>query len=184
MNNFKYWKEVWERKGNEKTTDLKQIDGYEHTSANLEEIAQNIKETMKIQPTDRVLEIGCGAGALARFLDCNYVGIDYSQSMVSKHIELFNNSVLCCEANDIVFKNNSFDKVFSYGVFQYFPNEEYAKQVISEMKRIAKKAVFIGDLPIISHRDTHLLYKKENFAQWDIMEPDYNSSRFNVYLEL
>lgn len=97
---------------------------------------------MKIKTTDRVLEIGCGAGGIAKFLDCNYVGVDY------------------------------------------FPSEEYAEQVICEMQRIAKEAIFIGDLPITSHRDTHLFYKKETFLNWRIMEPDYNPLRFNAYLEL
>lgn len=42
MGNFEYWKEVWDRKGNENTIDLKRIDGYEDTTADLKEIAENI----------------------------------------------------------------------------------------------------------------------------------------------
>ena len=61
---------------------------------------------------------------------------------------------------------------------------EYANQAIAELKRVAKKAIFIGDLPITSHRDTHLLYKKENFKDWKIIDGYYNPCRFNVSLKL
>ena len=52
------------------------------------------------------------------------------------------------------------------------------------MKRIAKKAIFIGDLPITSHRDTHLLNTKEDFKDWKITDGYYNPCRFNVSLKL
>lgn len=52
------------------------------------------------------------------------------------------------------------------------------------MKRVAKESIFMRDLPIKSPKDTHLLYKKEDFKDWTILDPDYNPLRFNVYLEL
>ena len=184
MDNMEYWKEVWDRKGSENSTDIRTIDGFESTSADLEKIAGNITKVMDIKPTDKVLEVGCGAGGVAQYLKCDYVGVDYSRPMISKHISLLKNSILYSEANNLIFKDKSFDKVFIYGISHYFPNHEYANQVISEMKRVAKKCIFIGDLPFKSHRDTHLLYKKEDFKDWIILEPYYNPLRFNVYLEL
>lgn len=184
MNNMEYWKEVWDRKGNEAITDIRTLDGFENTSADLEKIAENIIRVMDIKPTDKVLEVGCGAGGMAQYLNCDYVGVDYSKPMCLKHIQLLNNSVLHGEAKDLIFKDKSFDKVIAYGIFLYFPNDEYAKQAISEMKRVARKSIFIGDLPTESHRDTHLLFKKEDFQGWTILEPDYNPLRFNAYLEL
>ena len=184
MDNWEYWKEVWDRKGKTETEDLRTIDGFEDTSADLEKIAKNITKVMDIKPTDRVLEVGCGAGGVAQYLDCEYVGVDYSMPMINKHIQFLKNSVLYSEANNLIFKDKSFDKVFIYGISHYFPDHEYANQVIAELKRVAKKAIFIGDLPFASHRDNHLLYKKEDFKDWTIMDPDYNPLRFNVYLEL
>lgn len=184
MNNMEYWKEVWDRKGNTDTTDIRTLDGFESTCADLKKIAENITKVMNIKPTDKVLEIGCGAGGVAQYLDCDYVGVDYSKPMCLKHIKLLKNSVLCSEANNLIFKDKSFDKVFIYGINLYFPNHEYSDQVVSEMKRVARESIFMGDLPISSHRDTHLLYKKEDFKDWTILDPDYNPLRFNVYLKL
>ncbi len=185
MEDMSYWKEVWERKGRGNTNNLEELDGYEDTTADVKEIAQNIIKELDIKETDTVLEVACGAGGLAQYIKCaKYVGIDYSTTLVKRHIELLHNSVLHGEANDLIFKDKTFDKVFCFGAFHYFPNHEYATKAISEMKRIAKKAIFIGDLPITSHRDTHLLYKKEDFKDWKITDGYYNPCRFNVSLKL
>ncbi|MHC1719648.1 MAG: class I SAM-dependent methyltransferase [Clostridiaceae bacterium] len=184
MNKYDYWKEVWDRKGSSETKDIRTIDGFESTVADLEKIAANISRVMEIKPEDTVLEVGCGAGGVAQYLNCKYVGVDYSEPMIKKHIQLLGNSVLWSEANNLPFKDNSFDKVFIYGISHYFPHHEYADQAFAEMKRVAKKCIFIGDLPAESHREEHLLYKKEDFTGWRIMDPDYNPLRFNAYLEL
>ena len=185
MEDMSYWKEVWERKGNGNTNNLEELDGYEDTSANVKEIARQIIEELDIKETDSVLEVACGAGGLAQYIKCaRYVGIDYSASLVKRHIEILNNSVLHGEANNLIFKDKTFDKVICFGAFHYFPNEEYAKQAIAELKRVAKESIFIGDLPVTSHREEHLLYKKEDFKDWKIIDGFYNPSRFNVSVKL
>lgn len=185
MEDMSYWKEVWERKGIGETDDLTELDGYEDTCADVKEICEKITKEIDIKPTDRVLEVACGAGGIAQYLECGfYVGVDYSSTLVKRHIKILHNSVLQGEANDLIFKDNSFDKVFCFGAFHYFPNMEYANQAIAEMKRIAKDAIFIGDLPVTSHRDTHLLYKKEDFKEYHITPGYYNPCRFNVSLKL
>ena len=185
MEDMSYWKEVWERKGRGETNNLAELDGYRSTTADVKEITQNIIKELDIKETDKVLEVACGAGGLAQYINCaQYVGVDYSSTLVKKHIELLKNSVLYGEANDLIFKDNSFDKVFCFGAFHYFPNHEYAVQAINELKRVAKDAVFIGDLPVTSHRDTHLLYTKEFFKGWKIIDGYYNPCRFNALLKL
>lgn len=185
MEDMSYWKEVWERKGRSDTKSLEELDGYEDTTANVKEIAAEIIKELDIKKTDRVLEVACGAGGLAQYIKCKeYVGVDYSSTLVKKHIELLNNSVMQGEANNLIFKDNTFDKVFCFGAFHYFPNVEYATQAIDEMKRIAKEAIFIGDLPVSSHRDTHLLYNKSDFKDYKIIDGYYNPCRFNVLYKL
>lgn len=122
------WLEVWDRKGREDSKDLRHLDGYENTTIDLQKVANDIIEILDIKENDKVLEIGCGAGGLAQYIKCNYVGVDYSKELVKKHIKILGNQVICCEANDLIFKDNSFDKVFCYSVFQYFSKLEYAKK--------------------------------------------------------
>jgi len=174
------WHEVWERKGNSMTTDLKELDGYESTNIEPQKVAEQISKILEISKHDKILEVGCGSGMLAQYLECDYVGIDYSKSLVKKHIKLLGNSVLHGYANDLVFKDNSFDKVFAFSVFHYFPDGVYADRVINEMKRVARQKVFIGDLPFKSKRPEHLLFKKEEFIDFEITEGFYNQDRFNV----
>lgn len=179
------WQQIWTRKGRAAGTaeDLLAYDGYEATKVNMQEVAAEIVKRLDIQKTDRVLEVGCGAGALAQYLDCNYVGIDYSPTLVQKHIEILHNCVLTGEAADLPFKDKFFDKVICYGVYLYFENKEYAARATKELLRVAKKGVLIGEIPMRSHRTEHLLFTKEEFNGWDLSDgfyDPYRKDRFNV----
>jgi ubiquinone/menaquinone biosynthesis C-methylase UbiE len=174
------WHEIWEKKGNLESTDLVLLDGFENREINPQIIANKISNELDINKKDRILEIGCGAGMIAQYLKCNYVGVDYSKSLVKKHIQILNNSVLHGLANNLLFKDKTFDKVFCYSVFHYFKNKEYAFQAIDEMKRVSKKMVFIGDLPFKSHENEHLLFDKEEFSDWIVTDGFYNEDRFNI----
>ena len=185
-NNNETWQQIWTRKGNAEGTDLLAYDGYEATQVDMQEVARQIIKRLDIRKEDSVLEVGCGAGALAQYLECNYVGVDYSPTLVKKHIEILHNSVLTGEAADLIFKDKSFDKVICYGVFLYFDNKEYAKKAIRELKRVAKRGVLIGELPIRSHREEHLLFHPEEFCGWDISDgfyDPYRKDRFNAMLK-
>ena len=182
------WKQIWTRKGqaDSSVTDLLAYDGYEATRVDMEEVARQITRRLDIKKNDKVLEVGCGAGALAQYLDCDYVGIDYSPTLVQKHIEFLHHSVLAGEAADLPFKDKSFDKVICYGVYLYFDNKEYAGKATKELLRVAKKGVLIGEIPMRSHRDEHLLFSKEEFQGGDISDgfyDPYRKDRFNaVYI--
>jgi ubiquinone/menaquinone biosynthesis C-methylase UbiE len=178
------WRDIWEAKGNLETADLKTLDGFESTAVMPQAVMHEISRAMDIGASDSVLEVGCGAGMLAEHATCRYVGIDYSRSMVKKHIALLGNSVLLGEASDLPFKDNCFDKVFAFSIFQYFPSRAYAQTAIAEMLRVARTAVFVGDLPMRSHRDSHLLFDPALFADWVISEGFYTPDRFNALRRL
>lgn len=179
------WQSIWERKGHSETGNLRELDGFENTDIDEATVAREIISFLQIEENDKVLEIGCGAGMIAQFLYCRYVGIDYSRSLIEKHKKLLNNNdVFHCYANELPFDDRSFDKVFCYSVFHYFPDKEYSLQVIKEMKRVCKKCIFIGDLPMSSHRNDHLLFNPEDFSEWIVSKGLYNQQRFNVLLEV
>jgi len=175
------WKKIWEQKGKIETSNLKLLDGFENTSIDEHLIARSISERLNINTRDKVLEIGCGAGMIAQFMDCNYFGVDYSHSLVKKHKQILNNNVMVSEANKLPFPDKYFEKCFAFSVFHYFPNKIYSNQVIIEMKRVTKKSLFIGDLPNSSHDSSHLLYNKIAFNGWEISRGFYNINRFNIF---
>lgn len=176
------WKQIWEKKGNLKIDDLKELGRYEDTTINPKDVAHEIVKILDIKKSDRVLHVDCGAGMIGQYLDCDHVGVGYSRSLVGKHIDLLKHSVLVAEANDLPFKDKYFDKVFAYSVFHYFPDKSYAKEVIRELNRVCKGKIFIGDLPERSRRKEHLLFKRSDF-QGVLSEGFYDKDRFNVLIE-
>jgi len=179
------WFQVWERKGREPIRDLRTLDGFENTVIDARAVAGQIAALLDFRPGDSVLEVGCGAGMLAQYLDCDYTGVDYSAAMVSKFLELQTGKrAEVGPANRLRFADRSFDLAFAFSVFQYFPDAGYADQAIAELKRVARRAVFIGDLPERSHSPDHRLYRRQDFAGWRLLPGFYNPDRFNVLLEL
>ena len=181
------WKKVWNRKGAENTEDLCLLNGHEKT--NFRDAAVNVVgdicETMGVNKDSRILEVGCGAGMLAQHFDCNYVGVDYSDSLIEKHRNILGNNVFVAEAANLPFEDKSFDFVFSFSVFHYFRDKKYVHMAISEMERVSKKSIFIGDLPINSCTADHLLFQKEEFEGWQVSGAYYTrpdkALRFNAH---
>tara|TARA_Y100001938_G_C7911868_1_gene340033 strand:+ start:26 stop:622 length:597 start_codon:yes stop_codon:yes gene_type:complete len=189
MNDF--WKKIWDKKGNSDTVDLLFLDGYEHLDIEFssEEITTGIINTLEIEKHSAILEVGCGCGFLSREFqkDYHYVGIDYSESIIKKHLSLFPmHQVFVGEANNLQFEDDSFDYVFCFGLFQYLPDLEYANQTINEMARVGKRSMFLGDLKNKKTRETHFVYPKlqlenKGFKFTDCFYDTKNTSRFNAY---
>lgn len=188
-----FWKEIWDKKGNSDSEDLLYLDGYEHLDVDFHssDICEKIIDTISAKPDETILEVGCGAGYLSReFVRKNfdYVGIDYSEALIHKHKKMFpNHKVSCAEAFKLPFETNSFDHVFLYGVFQYFPSRSYAESAISEMQRVSKKSVFLGDLKETATRDQHLPCEKRNIVNlgFHIIDSFHDSDdcyRYNAHM--
>ena len=175
------WKKIWLRKGKEPTNDLLVLNGYENRNISPSYVAKKIQDTLGFNQNSSVLEVGCGSGMIAQYYDCNYGGVDYSETLVKKHIDILGNTVYVADADKLPFPDKSFDYVFSMSVFHYFPNADYVKRAISEMSRVARKNIFIGDLPMSSHDDNHLLFSKSDFYDWSTSDGYYNKERFNVF---
>ncbi len=110
-------------------------EGYNelHSKEQLEKIKTILRH---IQITDEtVLDVGCGT-ALYAYLFRNYKGIDPSRGMLDQA----NADVTRGEAEDLPFKDKSFDIVISVSAIHNF--KDY-KKAVEEMHRVAKKRIVI-----------------------------------------
>lgn len=188
-----FWKTIWDSKGSSKSEDLLFLDGYEHLGIefNSASLHDGIVNCLGCNSGDSILEVGCGAGFLSREFssEYDYVGCDYSQSLVDKHRRMFPKHVIhCAEASKLPFSDNEFDYSFCFGVYQYLPSLEYADRMIGEMKRVSKKGILLGDLKEDATRDQHLPCPKQRMKElgFCFSEPFYEGAndcyRYNAYL--
>lgn len=87
-----------------------------------------------------ILDVGCGNGIITNVLSKEYdvTGIDFS-AIALEYVEC--NSI-CCSADNIPVKDNSFDMIFSSQLLEHLSNPVLDKTIL-ELKRIAKKYIII-----------------------------------------
>jgi ubiquinone/menaquinone biosynthesis C-methylase UbiE len=159
------WKEVWERKGTAaagrdrySVEELFAADGFDTATGKTSEagrarISDVIRHRLGIAAGQRIVEVGCGAGAVLALLadsGATLAGVDYS----APHIEIARRALPSAdlrtgEACSLPFDDGTFDGVFSHGVFLYFSDLKYASRVLEEMTRVASPAarLLILDVP-------------------------------------
>jgi len=222
------WKMVWERKGREAAgksawsiEDLLAADGFDGAMAQTggaaqHHIARVITESLGILSGMQVLEVGCGAGAalsLLRGTEASFTGVDYSSPLIDiARAALPEMQFHVAEAAALPFAAAAFDAGFSYGVFLYFADLDYASAVLREMMRVVRPAgpILILDVPDAAKRAAceearrasgaalnppHCFYPKQFFEEFaaaagrhakisDQAVPGYGNSafRYNVLL--
>ena len=177
--------------------DLVAADGYDGvlartTDATWRAIGETIATHLDVAPGRRVLEVGCGAGAVLWTLGAtraSLFGVDYSvpHLMVARQalvLQRQRHPVRLCgaEAASLPFGAGLFDAVYAFGVFMYFSDTEYAERTIGEMLRVAAPSagILITEIPDADRREEtealrrqsganpsppHLYYGKEFFGQ-------------------
>lgn len=149
------WKEIWEKKGNVDTQDIMLLNGWEKTDFQPDRFVRHVISTFGIKSHNNVLEMGCGAGVLAKeftriISPKNYVGVDASLSLVNKHLKFFNHIVLNFNSNDTIFKTKYFDFSVCNGMVEYLRNTEELNQTIKELERVSRKGVYFGSVRCVS----------------------------------
>lgn len=169
------WHTIWEKKGKETGGDLV-LNGWENTDYDPDIAYGDIIERLDLQPTDRVLEIGCGSGYSSRYFNdkCDYYGIDYSKSLIEQNIMTNKTKVCVSEANSIPFHDGYFDKVFCCGVFEYFPNKDYLHQVLQEIERLTKSnsKIYLVGIRHKTHEKKLEKHKYDGVFKHTIYTPD------------
>ena len=155
----KSWKQIWENKGQAASqqksysiADLFTADGFDGALGKISEASRNyirrtVIDKLAIGKGARILEVGCGAGAVLALLadaGANLSGVDFS----APHIEIARRALPAAdfqvaEAAKLPFGHSLFDGVFSNGVFLYFPDLEYARKAVEELLRVAKPSAGI-----------------------------------------
>lgn len=190
----------------------KEISGYDHplaqlTQKGLQDLINKISSHLKLKPSDRLLDAGCGAGLITRELTGKVaviVGIDATREMILHTPKIIHRVEGL--AHKLPFQAQIFDKVLCHSAFQYFPDHQYAQAVVEDLLRVmAPNGIcLIQDLPDLAKKDTYfqvkapdahnltrLFYEKSWFKQlfptaqvFDQEITDYENSkyRFNVLI--
>jgi SAM-dependent methyltransferase len=164
------WHQVWQNKGLSRTPNelgsgdvldaLMDLDGY-HSPTSSRSIKDHevqfrqAVDALDIGPRDTVFEVGCGAGAFLYWLrpQCASVGgLDYAESLVAHARRVLRAADLQHgEARNLAI-TPQYDVVLSNGVFIYFPDEQYACNVLRRMIHKSRRAVGILDVNDAEHR--------------------------------
>jgi SAM-dependent methyltransferase len=175
MNN---WVRVWKSKGHvgldKSYLDLTilekliMLDGFDSPLGYMSELdwveyVESCLSRNKINLPDEIFEVGCGAGAfLYPLRNQGFVvsGIDISESLIMNGLKLVPDLNLeVCEALFMPV-DKLVDVCLSNHVIHYFPNHNYAAQVIGLMLKKAGRAVLINGVPDVLFKDKSESYRK------------------------
>jgi ubiquinone/menaquinone biosynthesis C-methylase UbiE len=121
--------------------------------------AQELLRYLPDKPV-RALELGCGNGDLYSFLNQHfsfYTGVDFSSAMLAKFKARWPDLCLICgNGSWLPLEEQSYEVVFSNGVYQYF-DQEMIKQNLSQVYRLLSPGgiYLIGNIPDAQLRWLH-----------------------------
>lgn len=135
MNKGTFQNKYWERKKLDERRDPRHPVVAAYVLPKIEEI----RKYVEITPRLRLLDVGCGNGFFAFYLQklCDLYGVDYSYKMLRMN-PMKKKSIM--DVNRIGFKEGSFDVVFCHALLHHV---EDIDNVIQEMGRVSKKYVII-----------------------------------------
>jgi len=117
-----------------------------------------IRRLLELEPSNRVADIGCGDGGVARTLAplcLQWTGCDFSEKMLraARREAIPNAGYVLATAGRLPFREHTFDKVLVYSSLHYLSLED-AKRAIEEAKRVCRPGgrVLLGDLPDASRK--------------------------------
>lgn len=121
-----------------------------------------IKENLNIRNSDLLLDVGCGIG-ISDF-NCKIIGIDpsiYLLQQNQKNNNFNNKNKILARAENIPFKDNTFDKVISVTSIH---NLDDIGKGMQEIKRVGKRDFAFSILKKTKHFDSIEKEIKNNFV--------------------
>ena len=136
-----------------------------------------ITSALQLQPTDRVLEVGCGCGVIMQTLlgrAAEFTGDDPAASVLDKARSVLPDVRFeVGSAAALPFPDGAFDKAFSYQVFHYLGSFDTARAGILEMKRVVRPGgrILIGHVPNADREAEYQLQRRRRtFARQQTVE--------------
>ncbi len=113
-------------------------------------LIDKIAEIGQIKSDTKVLSVGAGTGLNEQFLNCDLICFDYSVAMLRLAREKGLRNLICADALELPFQENTFDCTFA-AILSTLPYSEQERvATIGEMKRVTRKSgqiiVIIGNM--------------------------------------
>jgi ubiquinone/menaquinone biosynthesis C-methylase UbiE len=141
-----FQKDYWERK----SLDERRAPTHPVIRQYVTSKIERIRKYVKLEPSTRVLDVGCGNGFFSYYLNpiCDTVGVDFSHKMLAKNpIE----KKVLMDANQLCFEDMAFDVVISHMLLHHVEDMD---KVLQEMRRVSRKYVIILE----PNRNNPLMY--------------------------
>jgi ubiquinone/menaquinone biosynthesis C-methylase UbiE len=117
---------------------------------------------LKLKPSDKILDVGCGSGLLFDFFNSKVemiVGVDISDKLLKKaknQKTKKNVHLILTDVDHLPIKNNYFDIIFVFTILQNMPNP------VNTLKEIKVKAKNTGKIIITGMKK---VYSLKNFRE-------------------
>jgi SAM-dependent methyltransferase len=116
-----------------------------------------VRDLVDPHPGDRILDLGCAAGAITHFLSefgCAVVGVDLEQRAIDKAQELFPGlEFVTADAADLPFDAGSFDKAVAADFVEHVDDETFLR-VCAEVRRVLRRR---GTFAIYAPNPRHVI---------------------------
>ena len=139
------------------------VDGKSVSERDINLITTKIIESLELEISDKLLDIGCGNGAITNLLKTNVSsikGFDPSPYMIEIANKYFASNCIsfavasALETIEIIKHKDCYNKILFYGSFSYIEVDE-AKIILKKLYNLLEEnsKVFIGNIPNIEFHD-------------------------------
>lgn len=144
--------------------------GYEelHKEEQLKKV-ELIKKHLKLNPNDKLLDVGCGTGLTTELWKCKRYGVDPAPKLLARARKKDEIEYKLALAESIPYPNNFFDIVISITAIQNFQDVEKG---LKEIKRVGKGKFVLSFLKKSNKKEKiineiHKLFKVNNVIEED-----------------